>query len=235
MSLFARVIGVITAPRATFEKIVGDPRPFGILFITALIIGLASVAPQFTEAGRQATLDLQVKAIERFGQTVTPEMYAAMEARSQNVALRLLGAAGGLITIPIIAMLFTAIYWVVFNTVLGGLATFKQVLNIVAHSQVIGALGLVAGVPLQMMQTTMTMGGPFNLGALAPMLEEGSTLASFLSSISVFSLWGFIVTAIGLGVLYRRKSTGIAIAIIAVYLIVMYVVASFFGSAPGAA
>ena len=115
-------------------------------------------------------------------------------------------------------MLFAALYWVAFNTVMGGTASFKQVLAIVSHSQVISALGIVAGLPIQLMQTKMTMGGPFNLGALAPMLEEGSTLATFLGGISVFSLWGLVVTAIGLGVLYRRNSRNIAITLIAVFL-----------------
>jgi Yip1 domain len=235
MSLFARAVGVITSPKATFENVVALPRPFGILFVTALIIGFASVAPQFTDAGRQATLDMQVRTIERFGQTVTPEMYAAMEARTRNTAMTLLGATGGLITLPIIAMLFAALYWVAFNTVMGGTASFKQVLAIVSHSQVISALGIVAGLPIQLMQTKMTMGGPFNLGALAPMLEEGSTLATFLGGISVFSLWGLVVTAIGLGVLYRRNSRNIAITLIAVFLLLAYAVSALFGSLFGGA
>ncbi len=62
---------------------------------------------------------------------------------------------------------------------MGGMATFKQVLAIVTHSQVIGALGLVAALPIYILGSgAMTMSGPFNLGALAPMLEEGSTLAT---------------------------------------------------------
>lgn len=234
LSLFARAVGVITAPKATFENIVAVPRPFGILFLAAAVIGLVSVAPQFTESGRQATLDMQVRTMERFT-TVTPEMYQAIEARSRNTGMTLLGAAGGLITLPIISMIFAALYWAAFNTVLGGTASFKQVLSVVAHSQVIGALGLVVGLPIQLMQGKISMGGPFNLGALAPMLEEGSTLATFLGGISVFGLWGFVVTGIGLGVLYRRSGRNIAIVLIALFLVFMYAVSSFFGKMFGSA
>jgi hypothetical protein len=45
----------------------------------------------------------------------------------------------------------------------------------------------------------------------------------------VFSLWGLVVTAIGLGVLYRRNSTNIAITIIAIFLLIMFGVASVWG------
>jgi hypothetical protein len=127
------------------------------------------------------------------------------------------------------ALIFAAIYWAAFNTVLGGMASFKQVLAVITHSQVIGALGMVAALPIALTTGKMTPTGPFNLGALAPGLEAGTTLAAFLGSISVFSLWGLVVTAIGLGVLYRRNSTNIAITIIAIFLLIMFGVASVWG------
>ena len=52
------------------------------------------------------------------------------------------------------------------------------------------------------------------------MLEPGPT-ANFLAGISFFALWQQVVCAIGLGVLYRRKSTGIAVALIALTLAIV--------------
>src|SRR3990172_2732977 len=100
-----------------------------------------------------------------------------MEESSHNVGLKVLGLAGTFVFLPIASLFFAAVYWAIFNTIMGGTATFKQVLAVVTHSQVIGALGMLAGLPIQLMRGTMTMAGPFNLGALAPMLEEGSKLA----------------------------------------------------------
>jgi hypothetical protein len=222
--LFARAIGMIVSPGETFKSIVQTPRPAGILFLICLVIGLATGVPQFTERGRQAALDMQATQIERFtGQPVTPEAYAAMEQRAHY---------GGYITIvsvfiflPVFTVLFGALYWVVFNALLGGTASFKQVLAIVAHSQVVSALGALVSAPIQYVQGTQTAAGPFNLGALAPMLEPGSTLANILGGLSVFTMWQVIITAIGLGVLYRRKSGGIAIALLAVYVAIVAVFA----------
>jgi hypothetical protein len=230
MSLFSRAIGIITAPKATYENVVAAPRPFGILLICALLIGIGSTIPQLTENGRKAALDMQVKGMERMGMTVTPEIYQRLETQSQNKLLKLLGAAGTLIVLPIIALVITSILWAVFNAIMGGTATFKQVLAVVTHSYVITTLAVIAALPIQMMQAKIVMGGPFNLGALAPGIDETSTIARFLSSISVFSLWGWWVTAVGLGVLYKRNATSIAIGLILVFLAFMFAVTAAFGS-----
>ena len=74
----------------------------------------------------------------------------------------------------------------------------------------------------------MSAGGPFNLGALVPMLDESSFLARFLGVTSVFTVWGIIVLAIGLGVLYRRKTRNIAIGLFAAYATVVGVITAIF-------
>lgn len=218
--LIARAIGVIVSPKATFQGIVADPRPFGILFLVALVIAVAQGAPQFTEAGRQAVRDAQYRALEQSGREVTPEMQAQLETFGRFTPYMTI--AGAFIFLPVVSLIIAGLYWGLFNTVLGGTAAFKQVLGIVTHSQVIAALGVLIGMPIQLMQGTFSPGGPFNLGALAPMLDSSSQLYRFLSGISVFSLWGVFVTAIGLAVLYRRKTTGIAIALLAILLLITY-------------
>jgi hypothetical protein len=225
--LIARAIGIITSPKATYEDVVRSPRAVGILFLCALVIGLASGAPQFTERGRQAALDMQVQQIERMtGQTVNDQMYQQMQQRSRFGAY--ISVIGVLVFLPVWCVLMTAILWAVFNAALGGTGTFKQVLAVVAHSSVPGALGAAIGAPIQLMQGTMSAGGPFNLGALVPMLDESSFLARFLGVTSVFTIWGIIVLAIGLGVLYRRKTRNIAIGLFAAYATVVGVITAIF-------
>ena len=224
LSLVSRFIGMITAPRATFENVVANPRPVGILLVVALIMSVAAIAPQFTPSGRQAVLDAQVKAMEGFGMEVTPEIYEKMEASSRSTFSKVSGMMGTFIGLPIICLIFAALYWAFFNVALGGTASFKPVLAIVTHSQVIGAIGALAALPIQLMTGKFTATGPFNLGALAPMLEEGSLLANVLGFITVFGIWGFIVNAIGLAVLYRRNSRNISIALLALYVIFAVVV-----------
>jgi hypothetical protein len=230
--LIARAIGIIVSPRATYEDVVRSPKAFGILFLCSLVIGISQGAPQFTERGRQAVLDMQVQQIERMtGQTVTDDMYTQMERRSRFGGY--FSVIGVLVFMPVWSLLLTAVFWAIFNALMGGTATFKQVLAVVTHSQVIGALGAAVSAPIQLMQGTMSMSGPFNLGALVPMLAETSFVARFLGSVSVFTLWGLFVLAIGLAVLYKRKTTNIAIALFAVYALITAAIIAVLGRVAG--
>ena len=216
--LIARAIGIITSPKATFEAVVAQPKPVAMLFLVCLVLGLSAAIPQFTDRGRLAALDMQVKQMEAFGMNVTPEIYQSMEKRSVYAGYTTL--AGVFIGVPLMTMLFTALYWAVFNAIMGGLATFKQVLGIVTHSQVIGALGAAVAAPIMYAQGVMSTSGPFNLGALVPFLEPDSIIAKTLGATNVFTLWGLLVTGIGLGVLYKRKGSTIGLVLIALYVVI---------------
>ena len=226
--LVARAIGILTSPKATFETIVAYPRPAVFLLFVCLLLGVAQGAPQFTEKGRQAALDMQVKSMEGFGMQVKPEVYEAMEKRM---------AYNGYITVvsmfvfvPIAVVFFSALYWVLFNAVLGGTASFKQVLGITAHSGIIGAIGALISAPIMYAQGVLSTAGPFNLGALVPFLAPENIIAKTLGATSMFQVWGMFVTGIGLGVLYRRKGSTIGLALIAFYLIITACVFTVFSA-----
>jgi hypothetical protein len=218
LGLLARAWGVITAPRATMEWVVANPRPVGILFLCALVLGPAAASPMFSEAGQQAVLDSQVETRNAMGRPMSDQEYATMQRIAPYFAYFTIGQM--FIFLPIVSLIIAALCWVVFNTILGGTASFRQALAIVTHSFVIGTLGAVLGAPIQILQNKVTPGGPFNLGALVPFLDASSLVARFLSVTSVFTIWGFIVTGIGLAVLYRRKSANIAMGLIVAYTLI---------------
>ena len=223
LSLIARAMGMITAPKATFQKIVATPKPFGILFLCAVVIGVATAVPQFTEAGQQAFVDMQLK----INPDMTEQQVEGIRKFAPYLAWATIG--GSIIFTPIMTLFMTALYWAAFNVVLGGTATYKQVLSVVSHASIIMALGLVVGIPFMMSSPTLAMGGPFNLGAMVPMLEEKSLIARLLSAISPFTIWSTLVNAIGLAVLYKRKTGGIFVALFLVYLAFAYVGTLFRG------
>ena len=213
--LLSRIGGVIFSPRETFERMLPRPTVVGVLLVSGLVIGLAQGLPQLTERGREAALQVQIERTESFtGQPVTDEQYAQMErmlpiTTYTTMVFAPIGLAFG-------TLLFTGIYFMLFNVVLGGAATFKQVFSVVAHASVITALGAVVSAPIQYLQGTADPMGPFTLAALLPMLDETSFLARFLAFLGVFTIWGTVVTAIGLSVLYRRKTGNIVMALLAV-------------------
>jgi len=216
--LMARAIGVVVSPGATLKGVVRNPRPAGILLLSCLVIGLATSLPQFTERGQEQLLEVQVRQTEQFtGQPVSDQQYAGMRAFARYSPYITLVSI--VLFAPMGALLFTAVYWFVFNAILGGTATFKQVLGLVTHSQVIGALAAIAALPIIFAQGPTNSMGPFHLGVLVPMLDADGFVARFLGWINVFLVWQLIVNAIGLGLLYRRRTANIAIGLITAYVL----------------
>jgi hypothetical protein len=225
--LFARVVGVIVSPKATFERLVETPRILAMLALVSLAAGIGSSAFTFTAAGQQAFVDISAQQIERFsGQPPNDAQTAAIEKQAPFQAYITL--VGSLVVIPIITAIEAGVFFLIFNVVLGGTATFKQVYAITIHSGVVSILGLLVAVPIQFARGVISMTGPANLGVLFPMLPENGVLSSFLGTIDFFRVWWVITIAIGLGVLYRRPTRGIALTLFALYLVIALGVAFVF-------
>jgi hypothetical protein len=224
--LLSRAIGIITAPTATFAKVVRKPKVAGMLFLTGLLIGLAQGLPQLTERGRAATLELQVQQMERFGMTVNDEMYQQMEQRSRSSFGAISTLVGTMVFMPVVITVMTLLLWVLFNVILGGTTTFKHVMAVVAHAQIIPTVGAIFAAPIMYARGAMT-NGVANLGALLPMLDETSFLAKFLGMVDLFTIWWVVVLSIGLATLYKKKVGSIATGLFIFYGIIALIIAYF--------
>jgi len=229
-ALPARLIGVLTSPMATFQTIVANPRWFGALAVTTLLVSFFSALPMTTEAGRQATLDQQVTTMKSFGVEVTPEMYDRMERSAARLPYTT--AAGVIVISPIIALIVAGLLFAVFNAAMGGEASFKQVYSVIAHAGVVSALGALFSGTINYFRGAT--GSVANLGALLPMLPEKSFIGSLLGAIDVFLVWYIVVLAIGLAVLYRRRTQPIALTLLAVYAVIAVGIALFKSRVGGA-
>lgn len=215
-SLPARFIGIITAPSATFASVVASPKWLGMLVLTTLIVVVCTVLPMTTEGGREALLETQVRQMESFGIQVNDQMYQQMRGRIGIAPYTT--AAGVLVMSPVITAVMAGLLFAIFNAAMGGTATFKQVYAVVVHAGVISALGQLFSGPLNYFRGTMTSAS--NLGVLLPMLPEGSFVARLAGTIDLFLIWWVFVLAMGLGVLYKRRTQSIAISLFAVYAVI---------------
>jgi hypothetical protein len=221
-SLAARFIGMITSPRATYESIVAHPKWFGMLALTTLVIIAGTTLPMTTEAGREALLETQVRQMESFGMTVSDQMYEGMQ---RGIGRAPYTNAGFILVFgPVIAVIFAGLLFLVFNAIMGGTATFRQVFTVVVHAGVVSALGQLFTGPLNYVRGTMS--SATNLSVLLPMLTEGSFAARLAGMIDLFVIWWLIVLAMGIAVLYRRRTQPIAISLLAVYAIFAVVMAA---------
>jgi hypothetical protein len=222
-SVVARIFGMLTSPKDTFQSVVASPKWFGVLAITTLAVALFTAMPLTTEAGRQSAIDRQVAQVQSLGIQINDDAYARMEKQS---AMMPYTTAGSIIVFsPIVATIFAGILFAIFNAALGGEASFKQVLSVLVHAGVVSSLGAVfSGIVNYFRQR---MDSLTNLGSLVPMLSEKSFVASFLGAIDVFLVWWLIVLAIGLAVLYRRRTQPIAIALLSIYGVIALAIAFF--------
>jgi Yip1 domain len=214
--LIARFIGIITAPRATFESVVASPKWLGMLALTTLISAGGAALPLTTEGGRDALLDQQVRAMEGFGMQVNDQMYDQL--RKRNAIAPYTTAASIIVMSPIITAVIAGILFAIFNAAMGGTATFKQVYAVVVHAGVIQALGQLFTGPLNYFRQSMT--GATSLAVLLPMLPDGSFAARLAGMIDLFLIWWVLALAIGLGVLFRRRTQPIAISLFALYAVI---------------
>jgi hypothetical protein len=228
LGLFQRMIGVIVSPGATFRHVVAAPRPVGVLFVVALLVSLAVMAPQIlNEDVIRSNVQTQVDMMQRVGQPVTPAGQEAMVIQARRWVW--LTPLNFLIFMPLGALFFAALFWAIFNATLGGTATFKQVLAIVTHGEVVSALGALAAAPFWYTQGQMTMAGPFTLRAAAPFLPDNSVWAWLLGTLSVFTVWWYVLVGIGLGVLYKRSAVNIAMGLLLARILIAAAILSAFG------
>jgi hypothetical protein len=230
-SLPARVIGVLTSPRETFAGVAASPKWLGILAVTSLVVALFTALPLTTEAGRQAAIDQQVDSMKSMGFEVSDQMYEQMQKRSGSMPYTT--GVSILVVSPIIGLIIAGILFAIFNAAMGGEASFKQVFAVLVHAGVITAVSTAFSGVIHYFGPG-SAGSVANLGALLPMLPEKSFAAHLLGMVDLFLIWYIVVLAIGLAVLYRRRTQPIAISLLSFYAVIAIAVALFKSRGGGA-
>jgi len=221
-NLVARFIGVIVAPQETFKSIVAHPRPLGMLIVIVVFMAATTFLFLNTEVGRSALLDQQISQMEAFGIDVSDEQIAQMEDRVGLSAY--LGAGGQLVAIPLIYVILAGVLFAVFNAGMGGTASFKQLFTVVTHAGAVSVVQQAFVMPLNYVRGSLE--SATNLGALLPMLPEGGFLTYLLSTVDVFIIWWVFVLAIGLAVLYKRRTQSVAVTLFSIYGVIALIIAT---------
>ena len=212
--VLTRLIGVIFSPRETFAAVVARPKWLGAVLVASLIMGVAQFALLSTKVGQDLAIDQQVSAMEAFGITVSDQAYAQLEQRMENA--RYTSPIFTVLFLPLGMTISAGILHVMFGLIGGGNGTYKQVYAISAHTLIISALQLVF---TTIMSLAAGRAAGANLAVFAPMLEDTTFAYKFLSYIDLFYVWSTFITAVGLGVLYKRRTSPIAMVLFGIYLV----------------
>jgi hypothetical protein len=234
-SFAARFVGVLTSPRATFADVAARPRWFGMIAALVIVGIVAGTALMATDTGRLAALDATRSQFKSFGVNLPPEAEAKMERDMMEMPLwrmALSASFGQILVGGLLPLIIAGVFFLIFNAMLGGEATFRQLFATVVHANPIMLVGSLFTTPLMYFRGSMT--GVTNLGVFLPMLDETSFLAKLLGSVDLIRVWWVVVLAIGLGVLYKRKTGPIATALFVVYGIIAVIFAAVTAGRAGA-
>jgi hypothetical protein len=234
-SLFSRFWGILTEPRTTFADVVARPRWLGMVVIVVLVGMIAATSIMATSVGRTAALDAARSQVESLGIKLSAEAEAQMEKAINETSLLKMVLQTGIsqmVMALLVPVILAGLLFVAFNAILGGDATFKQLLATVVHASPVQVVGVIVSTPIMYFKESLS--GVTNLGVFLPMLDEGSFVAKLLGSIDLIRIWWIVVLSIGLSVLYRRKSAPIATTLFVIYGVIAVAWAAFLASRAGA-
>jgi hypothetical protein len=217
-----RVAGVVFSPRATYADVAARPRCLAVLALIVVWGSMSVYALLSTQVGQDAMVERQVRQTEAFGRQVTDAQYEQIQRMAPYGKYFAVGFQFTIL--PLAAAIVSGLAFVVFNVVMGGDASFKQVFAVVVHSGVILTLLQTVGLPLAYARETLS--SATTLAVFAPFLDESSFAARLLGAVDLVFIWWIVSLAIGLGVLYRRRTGPIATTLLAVYLAIGVVIAA---------
>jgi hypothetical protein len=201
---FADVLQVLYEPTAVFER-VREQASFVAPFLT--IIGVQCV--------------LFFVNFPYLKVAIQAQMAAAPQARSMpgTAVLTIFGLLGLVIALGIIFALTGLVLWVLASVLGGGEAKFSTMLSVAAYSAVPSAIVLsIVGTIVLHMQGASGLTSPqemqpaLGLDLLAPGAK--GFVGAVLKGINPFSIWGVVLTAIGVSTTQRMsKGTGYTVAV----------------------
>jgi hypothetical protein len=227
---FQRAAGVIRRPRATLAAVTVNPRWVALLAAATLAAAAANAAVLSTEVGRQALVDQWERTALAFGQEVDDARYAEFQQWSTRGAFY--GVAAALVNVPVAALAAAAAVYGVFGR-RDRSVRFGIVVAVTAHTGVILALRLIAGAAATYVRETTA--SATSLGIWFPALDESSPVARLLGLIDLFAIWWVVVLAIGVSVLYGRRTAPVAAGLTGVYVGVAAALALIMAAMGGAA
>ena len=210
---FCRAYGIFVSPRVTFASIMDRPRWADTLALVTLVTMMCSWMLLRTEIGHQAYVDQQVATSESFGIAMTDETYARLqESANTNPSLQALRLG---LSVPTGSVALAALLIAFCNAKFRCAVSFRHVLAIVAHANIILGLRQIVMAPLCYARESMSPSA--NLAVLLPFFPSGTIPSRLLGAVDVFVVWWLVVLAVGLGVLYQRSARGIALALLGTY------------------
>ena len=221
MNFFQRLTGVFFEPARTFEDINRKPTWF-VIFLIMSVLGVAVLYVALGRINSEAAIRQRLEA-----QKMSEEQINAAIAIQQRPIVRY----ATLIATPIVQLItyliMAGIFLLVF-VIMGAPLTFKKTLSVtlwgLAPPAIIKTILALVLIYVKNPET-IDMNAGVVMSNLGPLVDAKAhpSLASLLSSIDLFSLWGIVLLSIGFAAISGRKLTAKKAAVGVVILWLIYV------------
>lgn len=209
MGAFARVIGALFSPRATFQDIARKPSwLLPLLILIILSMGITTIFSH--RVGWRAFMEkqnLQSRSTQQRMERMTPEQRERMVEMQVKIA-PIAGYIGALVGFPVISLVIAAIFMGIFNATSSASLDFKTSFGVVTHSYMPFAIPSILGILVLYLKPPDTVDlqnlVASNVGALlsksAPMWQQSTG-----TSLDIFTFWVLGLMAFGYSVVRPRK------------------------------
>ncbi len=222
--------GVITAPGETYETIANTPKKNYWILPVIIFIIVNLVATFLFMSDKELvdkTMEKQKEAMrEQFDKNVKEGKMTQEDANKAMESMNPAGiffkalAFGGAVIGPIIMLLLLSVVYLLGLKIMKAQFDFTNVLNVVGLALLIVAIGNLISIVISVLKGDMTTVGP---GLLFNEESVGKKVYGLLTKLDVFSLWFYIVVAIGLAKISRIevvKTVSLVFGVWIVYIVI---------------
>ncbi len=236
MSIINNIINVFIAPGKVFEAVKDfEWKKALIPMLVLAVVGIISywfIQDLAADAGYEAAVE-RIENNSRIPDDQKEEIIARVESQMESGPQKIMGWVFSALASPVTIFFMALIALLVGNTFMGGSAKYGQLLNITAWSFMISILETIIKIPLMLSKWTLevyTGLGVLDIG------EKGSFINSLLAGIDIFAIWRVILIAIGMGIIYNKKTQPYAVGMLIAWFVLKLIGAgasSFFGGFTG--
>ncbi|EPC8420615.1 MULTISPECIES: Yip1 family protein [Bacillus cereus group] len=203
------LLGMITSPGEQFERMKNSNAVWGAFWILSLLSGITG-------------------GIGAYVYSLTPESIKLNQELGVNVTPVMTFGAGFVFGIlgMIIGFFISAAVYKVLMMLMSNDTSYKKLLTITVYSSIISLLGLLINTVL-----ALILGGSgkeFYTGLGPIFASSGGTVKGIANSIEVFTIWGFVITWLGLQItagLSKKKAT--------ILMVIFFILTIGFGALRG--
>jgi hypothetical protein len=229
MSFTDKIAGVFASPGELYENVRLTPRTASNWVIPTLILIVLSIAATFLVMNDPVLMDQMMapqrealaKAVQegRITQDVADRQAQMMGSGSPIFLIGLL--VGTPISLFVMLFLFSFVFWLIGKLVMKSTAPFMKVVEVYGLTFYISALGLLVTAALRYGLQSFHASPSLALFVLP--FDVHNKLHIALAMLNVFTIWGLVVTSIGLAKLFQRDFPKVLVLIFAVWILLSVV------------